>query len=84
MSDKVTQEQRIVELEEMQEFLTENLIETLAKLNALCELLVISGKLDQKQMEELEVLTEVNKEQLAIELIQMADEIYLEAGEQGP
>ena len=76
-------EERINELEEMQEFLTENLIETLAKINALCELLVISGKLTQKQMEELEILQEANKDQLAIELLAMADEDILGVEEQG-
>jgi hypothetical protein len=74
MSEKITLNERVDLLEGMQEFITENLVETLAKLNALCELLVISGKLTQKQMEELEVLAEANKDMLAIELMGMADE----------
>ena len=76
-------EERVEELETMQEFIAENLIETLAKINALCELLVLSGKLTQKQMEELEVLAEANKDQLAIELLNMADEDILGVEEQG-
>jgi hypothetical protein len=83
MSEKITLEDRVELLEGMQEFITENLIETLAKLNALCELLVISGKLTQKQMEELEVLAEANKDMLAIELMGMADDDILGVEEQG-
>ncbi len=74
MSEKITLDERVELLEGMQEFITENLIETLAKLNALCELLVISGKLTQRQMDELEILAEANKDMLAIELLSMADE----------
>jgi hypothetical protein len=84
MSKELTLDERVESLEGMQEFITENLIETLAKLNALCELLVISGKLNQKQMDELEILAEANKDMLAVELLQMADEEdILNVGEEG-
>lgn len=83
MSEKQSLEQRVEELETMQEFLVENLIEALAKVNALCELLVVAGKLTQKQMEEMEVFAEANKETLAMELIMLADEETLLAGEEG-
>lgn len=75
-------EERVTQIEDMQEFIVENTIECLAKLNALMELLVIAGKLTQKQMEEVEALAEANKEMLAQELIELADEEALEAGEQ--